>query len=1711
MIRILRNCIALTSLLLCLQAPAHAQIVKKPEQREVPGIPKSGTPGDVLKCAVPELTDEQRRTLEIEMTRAAQNKNAGGRVQAGITWVPIRPHIFRRNDGNGGYSLNSLNNILAITNSYHMKNGTGIQFFYAGTSFDYIDNTNWYNNYTSNIEGVVAGSRDAPNALNQYYINYTSEGWGGYAYYPTNSVVSTRSFILTSYPETEEDLAHRVVPHELGHNFNLIHTFGYSNGSVPSTELVTRGAGANCSYSGDLLCDTPADPFGKEGNSVLNVNGCVSYNGTALDANGELYTPSLSNLMGYYQSCTHDFVQGQYDRMQAALALRQTHTAYSLTYPSTNVPAVTNLTATFNSTAATVVLNWQDNASNEMGYFIERSISPTTDFIPIGGVGPNMTTYTDTKAGATTTYYYRIRPSNSTAGISEVASTATDCFAPKNTKTIDVTTTSAEFNWGASGTGVNYDLRWRKSGTSAWTNVTNLNTPEHTISGLTPGVSYEWQVRNKCTSGSSAYTASATFSTASCPSPTGIANTNITTNSAQLSWINLGLGSTYELRWKPTSAADWTTVSNLTSPNYLLTGLAEATVYEWQVRRGCEMNTFSEYSNGYFNTLSPNCTPSHLGNCTNFDGLNAFSLNGIALSENSGCSPNGYSLFPGTTVVAPGQTVPFTAQFLNAINPEGMAIWMDANRNGLFEANERVFYTPSTVATSVSANLTIPITTPGPLPMRVTVALYTTPDNSCGDYSLGETEDYVLTVAGDIVTCKPTYNFGCSDGDGLKKVVLDGVVLSDNSGCSPDSYAAMPGTANIRAGQTVSISGDRLNASWPEGIAGWLDLNRNSVFETDELVFGINAAPGPFSGSMTIPAGLAPGPIKFRMVTSYEVVPSNACGTYSFGETEDYTLTVVDPSECSVNMTSVATALTCTEPTITLTATTTSPNATYLWSNGAATASIDVSTAGNYSVTITSDGCSATQSKTITGSGTAITAVISGSDQITCGRPRITLTAETDSQNASYLWSTGAATRTINVTTTGVYGVTITDRNCVASASKTITGTSAQPTVNITSAFTALNCSRTSITLTASTAAPNPSYLWSTGETSRQITVTTAGNYSVVITSGGCIASAEKNITGITDPLTLRIAGATVLTCASPAASLSALTNLSSNLTYKWNTGATTGSLAVRTPGTYYVDVTSDGCTASDTVEVTSTIEVPTITTSIPSTLTYCSFSSVPALALAGTPSSVVFDISGGGSIGLFNATGVTEIPAFTPLNYGESPVTATITVTPKTSCTTGSPITFSITVNPSQEVYVTGATELCAGASTLLTGTPAGGTWQSKYPSLASVSNGLVRSLEEGVAVITYTFEGTNGCKSVIDHYIEISASSLAIAGDQVTRTVGAASSSIFAEDCRIIASVVPSGVNPVSGDISARVYIDGSVPSSKPYVARHYDLSPAVNAASATATITLYFTQEDFDNYNIAAGATLLPSSPSGNKTNLYVNQFHGTSATGGIDTYSDGAAAPFRPAESNIVWNAELSRWEITFDVTGFSGFFITGTPTPLPVTLTRMKASVFENRDVSIEWETSSEVNFDHFELQKSTDPQKGFAFLANVAPEPTKGKYQFTDKAVTSGVTHYYRLKMIDLDASYALSKIVSARLGRASLEITVFPNPAGEELVIISSDIISGLKLINNAGIILLDKPSENFTRTEKLNVSGYQPGVYQMMIRLQDGSEVSRKVLLAR
>jgi len=99
---------------------------------------------------------------------------------------------------------------------------------------------------------------------------------------------------------------------------------------------------------------------------------------------------------------------------------------YSLSTEPPNPPdppaAPSGLSATALSGSA-ITLTWQDNANNETGFNIERSVDGGSNFDYLTTVGANETSFSDTGLEPVTTYWYRVNAEN-TGGLSSWSGTA---------------------------------------------------------------------------------------------------------------------------------------------------------------------------------------------------------------------------------------------------------------------------------------------------------------------------------------------------------------------------------------------------------------------------------------------------------------------------------------------------------------------------------------------------------------------------------------------------------------------------------------------------------------------------------------------------------------------------------------------------------------------------------------------------------------------------------------------------------------------------------------------------------------------------------------------------------------------------------------------------------------------------------------------------------------------------------------------------------------------------------------------------------------------------------------------------------------------------------------------------------------------------------------------------------------------------------------
>ena len=209
---------------------------------------------------------------------------------------------------------------------------------------------------------------------------------------------------------------------------------------------------------------------------------------------------------------------------------------------------------------------------------------------------------------------------------------------------------------------------------------------------------------------------------------------------------------TYQWQSSP-DGVTWTNIAGANNPT-LTTTISTATYFHLVVT-SCNGNvgTSSSLQLTQNPFLTCYCIPPP-DDCTDDDVITRFTIS--TLNNASSCSPNGfgdYKSLPPTPLYI-GVTHPVSVTTPGTW-PDGAAMWVDYNRNGLYELSEAFRIGDNLAAPVISNNYPVPANaTTGITGMRVRLAynFYPDPTSPCDEISgFGETEEYLV----DIQPCVP--------------------------------------------------------------------------------------------------------------------------------------------------------------------------------------------------------------------------------------------------------------------------------------------------------------------------------------------------------------------------------------------------------------------------------------------------------------------------------------------------------------------------------------------------------------------------------------------------------------------------------------------------------------------------------------------------------------------------------------------------------------------------------------------------------------------------------------------------------------------------------------------------------------------------------------------------------------------------------------------
>jgi gliding motility-associated-like protein len=250
----------------------------------------------------------------------------------------------------------------------------------------------------------------------------------------------------------------------------------------------------------------------------------------------------------------------------------------------------------------------------------------------------------------------------------------------------------------------------------------------------------------------------------------------------------------------------------------------------------------------------------------------------------------------------------------------------------------------------------------------------------------------------------------------------------------------------------------------------------------------------------------------------------------------------------------------------------------YLWQDGSTARNLVATQPGWYWLQLTTNGCTSSDSMYI---DQYVAPLINfGNDQSLCRGDSLVLDAGPGF--SSYNWNTGAGVSSIVVKNAGEYLVLAqTTDGCTVSDTMTVLNLYEHPVITLDPNENL--CAGVARTLDAGNF---QSYQWSTGATSRTITATTIGIYSVDVTDQyGCHGSGSTEIKNMAPVPAGFLTGDTVI-CQYGTLEIIPAGNYAS---YHWSTNATTRTIQINQPGVYWLQVQDHyDCEGTDTILVGS-------------------------------------------------------------------------------------------------------------------------------------------------------------------------------------------------------------------------------------------------------------------------------------------------------------------------------------------------------------------------------------------------------------------------------------------------------------------------------------------------------------------------------------------
>ncbi len=197
--------------------------------------------------------------------------------------------------------------------------------------------------------------------------------------------------------------------------------------------------------------------------------------------------------------------------------------------------------------------------------------------------------------------------------------------------------------------------------------------------------------------------------------------------------------------------------------------------------------------------------------------------------------------------------------------------------------------------------------------------------------------------------------------------------------------------------------------------------------------------------------------------------------------------------------------------------------------------------------------------------------------------------------------------------------------------------------------------------------------------------------------------------------------------------------------------------------------------------------------------------------------------------------------------------------------------------------------------------------------------------------------------------------------------------------------------------------------------------------------------------------------------------------------------------------------------------FSDFGVVQYTSPLPIELLSFEADQDLDGTVLSSWATATEINNDHFEVERSVNGNDNFKNIGTVkgfGAGTTTNNHYYTlrDQDQCNGI-NYYRIRQVDIDGRFTYSNVVAVRCRNKDDLVSVFPNPSNTKINIgffetadskVTIDILDMFGNVVSSSLFAVKKDLNNV----EMKIDQLSNGFYYLRFRNTDiGNEATRQV----